>query len=250
MTLADVYEYHPIFSSHGLFVTGTDTGVGKTYVSTLLVREFRRLGIPVYGLKPLISGFQREGAKMERDDCELLKEATLEGTSEDYLTPKLREFAGGPLDAFAAALAPVSAARREGRRLDWLRLREETRLLVEECRFNSIVPIVEGAGGALVPLGNKVYMTDLIQSLSLSTVVVCRTALGTINHTLATLEVLESRGIPVSAVVASRNGFTGALEDVERSSLEELAEQMTGDWGFYLVETGGTELKDVRKMLG
>jgi dethiobiotin synthetase len=170
----------------GLFVTATDTGVGKTEVACALLGAARAAGLDAVGMKPAQSGV----ALGEPSDAE-----------------RLREACGGiePLEAicpysFAAPLAPAVAARVEGREVSFARVLEAARALA--ARHAAIV--VEGAGGLLVPLTERETYADLARALSLPVLVVARAGLGTVNHTALTVEALRRRGLPVAAIVLNR----------------------------------------------
>jgi len=170
----------------GLFVTATDTGVGKTEVACALLASARARGLDAVGLKPAQSG----AALGERSDAERLRDAC--GAAE-------------PLEAIcpyslAAPLAPAVAARIEGREISFARVLEAARALA--ARHAAIV--VEGAGGLLVPLTERETYADLAAALALPVVVVARAGLGTVNHTALTVEALRRRGLAVAAIVMNR----------------------------------------------
>lgn len=172
----------------GLFVTATDTGVGKTEVACALLRAARAAGLDAVGLKPAQSGH----AAGEPSDAE-----------------RLRAASGGvePLEAicpytFAAPLAPAAAARLEGREVSLARVVDAARALA--ARHAAVV--VEGAGGLLVPLTDRETYADLALALGLPVLLVARAGLGTVNHTALTVEALARRGIPLAGIVLNRTG--------------------------------------------
>jgi dethiobiotin synthetase len=172
----------------GLFVTGTDTGVGKTEVACALLEEARARGLDVVGMKPAQSGVGGEGPT----DAELLREAC-----------------GGvePLEAicpysFEAPLAPAVAARLAGVALSLERIEECARALA--ARHAAV--LVEGAGGILVPLTEERSYADLAARLGLPVLVVARAGLGTVNHTALTVEALLRRGLRLLGIVLDRCG--------------------------------------------
>ena len=169
----------------GLFVTGTDTGVGKTLVACALARALRARGVDLGVLKPAETGVGPAGPL----DALALREAAGAEDPIDEVCP----------EAFALPAAPAVAARAEGRKVDLGRIRDAAARLRARHRFL----LVEGAGGALVPLASGVHMLDLAGELELPALVVARGALGTINHTLLTLEALEARGLSLAGVVLS-----------------------------------------------
>ena len=193
---------HAIAAGRGFFVTGTDTGVGKTLVSTALVRALRARGIDAAGMKPVETGVGPAGPL-------------------DALA--LREAAGGadPLEdvcpeRFALPAAPSVAAEEEGRTVDLGRIRAA----FERLRARHACVIAEGAGGLLVPLAPGLDMADLARDLGLPLLVVTRAALGTINHTRLTLEAIAARGLALAGVVISHAG--GPLSAADARNLEAL----------------------------
>jgi dethiobiotin synthase len=162
----------------GVFVTGTDTGIGKTVVSAALVHRCRAYGAVRYW-KPIQTG------SPEDDDTSIVAELGECREAELYCTG-IR---------LPRPLSPHLSARIAGGRIE---LRE---VLAMAPTFDVCYPIVEGAGGVYVPLNDKELMIDLIAALKLRALIVARSGLGTINHTLLTLEALRSRAIDISGVV-------------------------------------------------
>ena len=188
----------------GLFITGTDTGVGKTYVAALVARQLAAEGRRVGVYKPAASGCRRVGRGIVCDDAVALWEA-----------------AGrpGPLwrvcpQRFLAPLAPHLAARAEGKRLGAKLLRTG----LDYWLRRSDVVLVEGAGGLLSPLGQQEYVADLAHDFGFPLIVVARNALGTINHTLQTLVAAAAfrEGLRVAGVVL--NNPAPAEDDRSRAS--------------------------------
>jgi dethiobiotin synthase len=163
----------------GLFVTGTDTGVGKTVVSAALLIRYRHDASLRYW-KPIQTGIE------EDDDTRTV----------EVLTGRPRAAVVEERVRLPRPLSPHLAARLDGRRIGL-----EPLLAVAATQASSEHWIVEGAGGILVPINESALMVDLIAALALPTIVVARSTLGTINHTLLTLEVLRARLIIVAGVV-------------------------------------------------
>jgi dethiobiotin synthetase len=159
--------------SRGLFITGTDTEVGKTYVAALIARSLRAGGHRVGVYKPAASGCREVEGDLLSDDALLLWEAAGRPGELDRVCPQ----------RFRAALAPHLAAREEGKKLDPDLLRTG----IEYWRARSDIILVEGAGGLMSPLGDEEYVADLAYDLGFPLVIVARNSLGTINHTLQTL---------------------------------------------------------------
>jgi dethiobiotin synthetase len=172
---------------NGLFVTGTDTGVGKTVVAAGIVCALRARGRSVGVAKPVQSG------ALTLDpggDAMLLKRWTKVAESPGELAPF----------CFAAPLAPSVAAELEDRRIDRAELLEYVNAIA--ARYEAIV--VEGAGGLLVPLGDDWTIADLVRDLALPLLVVARAGLGTVNH--AALTVRAARGLGLEPVGVVLNG--------------------------------------------
>jgi len=194
----------------GVFVTGTDTGVGKTVVACAIVRALRARGIAVGAIKPIETGVGPGGPA-------------------DAIA--LREAAGGvdPLadvcpQAFALAAAPEVAARAERRAVDLAAIDAAFGRLRAQREFL----VAEGAGGLLVPIAASFSMADLAARLGLPLVVVARAALGTINHTRLTLAAAHTRGLRVAGVVISHLG--GALPAADLANLALLREELGALW--------------------
>lgn len=175
----------------GLFVTGTDTDVGKTAVAVAIVRQLRRnmsrpgLRIGVY--KPAASGVASAG--LLDSDAARLWEAAGRPLSIASVCPQM----------FAAAISPPRSSRAEGRSIDERLLRTG----FEPWRDASDVVVVEGAGGLFSPLGDAVLNADLARDLGLPLVLVDAARLGAIGRTLAVAEAARARGLRLAAVVLS-----------------------------------------------
>jgi len=151
-----------------LFITGTDTGAGKTVLTALLTRFLRERGVHAAALKPICSG--------GRADTRALH-AAMDGTlTLDEINPW----------HFRAPVAPVLAARKENRRVKLSQVLAHTRAL--QKRFD--VVLVEGAGGLLSPLGENFNSRDLILALCATPIIVAQNKIGVVNHVLLTLEAL------------------------------------------------------------
>lgn len=174
----------------GIFVTGTDTGVGKTVVAGMLAAWCRSRGVDVGVMKPVASGLVRGRAGEPpriSEDARYLKACARSQDIHSLMTPY----------ALRAPIAPMAAAERDGRRI-----RPEVILgayHVLASRHDAMV--VEGVGGLLVPLSARLDVAGLIARLGLAALVVARPGLGTLNHTLMTLECLRRRRIRLAGVV-------------------------------------------------
>lgn len=174
-----------------LFVTATGTDIGKTYVSSLLLRQLKARGLNALGLKPVLSGYDESSAK-DSDPARLL-EAIGEAATPDAIATI------SPW-RFAAPLSPDMAARVEGRTLPY---DEMVAFCAETAGRHEGPLLVEGVGGVMVPLDDSHTVLDWMTDLGFPAVLVAGTYLGTISHTLTALEVLNARSIPVRAVILS-----------------------------------------------
>ena len=170
----------------GLFVTATDTGVGKTEICCALLRARRRGGLDLVALKPAQSGH----VPGEASDAERLREAMDRAEPLEAVCPY----------TFAAPLAPAVAARLEGKELSFARVLEGARALA--ARHAAV--LVEGAGGLFTPLTARETYADLAVALGLPVLVVARAGLGTVNHSVLTVEALRARGLAVAGLVLNR----------------------------------------------
>ena len=170
-----------------LLVTGTDTGVGKTVIAAALILELRARGVRAIGFKPVETGVNAGDVA----DSEVL--AAAGGVDEPLVAPLLR---------LAEPLAPAVAAHRAGTALEPAAVVGRLRAL----RERGYTVVVEGAGGLLVPLAWTLTALDLAADERLTAVVVSRAGLGTLNHTLLTVEVLRRRGVAVGGVVLNGRG--------------------------------------------
>jgi dethiobiotin synthetase len=173
------------------FVTATGTEIGKTYVTAALTRLARESGRRVRALKPVVSGFAPEDLAAS-DPGILLAAAGLPATALDVITPW----------RFRAALSPDMAAAREGRSIDFEALLRFSRAGLAGPEE---IVLIEGVGGAMVPLDERHTVLDWIQALGIPALVVAGSYLGTISHSLTTLAALRQRGVPVRALVLSES---------------------------------------------
>jgi dethiobiotin synthetase len=173
----------------GLFITGTDTGVGKTLVTAGLVRYARKLGIGCVAVKPVETGCVIRAGSLFPEDGAFLRQASGEALSLDECAPY----------RFSIPASPARAAAMEGSRLFVSDLVEHV-LTVSDSHD---LVVVEGAGGLMVPIEEKLMMIDLVERLGYPVVLVAKSGLGTINHTLLSVEALRQREIDIAGIVLS-----------------------------------------------
>ncbi|MDB4405908.1 MAG: dethiobiotin synthase [Verrucomicrobiales bacterium] len=163
----------------GIFVTGTDTHIGKTYVSALIIEELRKGGVSAVGLKPVSSG--------SREDAHRLWEASGGAVDLDVLNPV----------HYNTPVAPYTAGQIEGPAL----LVEEMVVRVHSAREGFDFALVEGAGGWEVPLGKGFGIPELARELKFPVLVVAANWLGAINHTLLTVKAVQASGLECLGVI-------------------------------------------------
>ncbi|MBY0268711.1 MAG: dethiobiotin synthase [Burkholderiales bacterium] len=177
-------------SARGVFVAGTDTGVGKTLVACALLRGFAARGLRVAGMKPVAAGAVRRRGVWHNDDVAQLRAAANVGAPLAAVNPY----------CFAPPVAPHIAAQEA---------RAAIRMSVIEKSYarlgrNADLVVVEGVGGLLVPLGRRLNAVAIPLRLDLPVVLVVGLRLGCLNHALLTVEALQARGIRLAGWIANR----------------------------------------------
>jgi dethiobiotin synthetase len=194
----------------GLFITGTDTGIGKTLVAAAIARWFSLRGHRVGVSKPIASGCVKRREGLVSEDAEFLAHAADSPHSLEMICPQ----------TFEAPLAPAEAAAIAKTSVDWSAVQRS----MDTIARDSDVMIVEGAGGVIVPLDAKTTVLDLIVSLKLPAIIVARPNLGTINHTVLTIDRLRAAGVTVAGVVINRypTDSVGLAEETSPRWIEKL----------------------------
>ncbi|MCA9039107.1 MAG: dethiobiotin synthase [Planctomycetaceae bacterium] len=197
----------------GLFITGTDTGVGKTWITGTIARQLLQQDELTVGLyKPVCSGAERrDDGTLCWPDLEHLYSALKEKYSREHICPQL----------FEAPLAPPVAAAAEGTQVDAELLLSG----VDWWRSRVDLLVIEGVGGWYCPLTETEMVADYVTTLGYPVVIVARLGLGTINHTLLTLEAVRARRLSVAGVVLNE-----AVSLADDASIETNAEEIE-KWG-------------------
>lgn len=167
----------------GLFVTGTDTEIGKTHVTCMIAQSIQRRGLKVGAYKPACSGL----AESHPSDVDRLAAVLTEEHPADRICPQV----------FQAPVAPAEAAKLEGQVVDNQLLRDGTLSWSGLCD----ILLVEGAGGWLSPMSDHDTVADVASDLGFPVIVVAANRLGTINHTLLTIESVRARNLPLAGVI-------------------------------------------------
>jgi dethiobiotin synthetase len=175
----------------GFFVTGTDTGVGKTIITAALILAVSRLGFKTGGMKPVETGCLQEGNALVPSDGMFIKTVARMEENIDLVSPC----------RFLNPLAPLAASEREGVSVDLEKIRKAYDTLSE--KYDAI--IIEGIGGLLVPITRDYFVSNLARELGFPIIVVSKPGLGTINHTMLTVNYAVKEGIIVAGIIINYN---------------------------------------------
>lgn len=195
----------------GLFVTGTDTGVGKTYVSAGIATALRYRNVDVGVMKPAETGCRMRSGRLVPRDALLLMKSALVRDPLSLVNPY----------RFRNPLAPSVAAERVGKKIDADKILKAFHALRERHDFM----IVEGAGGIMVPLSEHYTYLDLARTMGLPVLIVARPGLGTINHTLLTIAALKGRNIAIAGIVINHalDRKPGLAEETSPAVIEKMS---------------------------
>jgi dethiobiotin synthetase len=174
----------------GLFITATDTGVGKTVVASAIARSLSLQGHRVGVCKIAATGCIKQDDQLISEDAQMLSRAIGDRFPLETICP-IR---------YLEPLAPAVAADRAGIPLDWSLLQQS----LDTIQSQSDMLIIEGVGGIMVPMDDRHMVLDVARWLGLPTLVVTRAGLGTINHTLLTLNALRSASVRIAGIVMNR----------------------------------------------
>jgi dethiobiotin synthetase len=193
----------------GLFITGTDTGVGKTVIAAAIANWFRRRKNRVAVCKIAATGCENRREGLVSEDAEYLAHWADASFPLDVICPQ----------CYAEPLAPAVAAQRANQPLDWSTIQRSLNLMTPA----SDVIIIEGVGGLMVPMDEKSTVLDVAVWLKLPVVIVARANLGTINHTLLTISALRAAGAAVAGVVINRYPAEnpGVAEETNPGAIEK-----------------------------
>ena len=189
------------------FITGTDTGVGKTFVTCALLHTLKAQSIAAIGMKPIAAGAEPSPDGLQNEDIEALREASGVKLASEDLNCYL----------MAEAIAPHIAAANEDIDIDLDVIRQRFDQLTELAD----VVLVEGVGGFIVPLGDSINTADLAQDLDLPVILVVGMRLGCLNHALLTQEAILARGLTLAGWVANQIDPYMAELDANIEALEE-----------------------------
>lgn len=199
-----------------IFITGTGTEVGKTFVAASLIRHLRQMGRSVEAIKPVVSGFDSDHPAAS-DPAILLNALGFPAT-----LPNIERISPW---RFRAAMSPDAAARQENRRID---VAEVVAFCQSAIKQRQEILLIEGVGGIMVPLNEQRTILDVMMALQLPLILVAGSYLGTISHTLTALDALFRRDLSVLAVIVSETpGATVPLAETV-AAIGRFAEPVIG----------------------
>ncbi len=169
-----------------IFITGTDTNVGKTYITAGIAVTLRKMGIDIGVMKPFAAGIaQKNGFKSE--DIEILSKAAQVNDPEKLVNPQF----------FPISASPYTAWKK-------LKIKPKIPTILQSFRKLSNLHemlLVEGMGGVMTPILNNYYVTNLIKEMKIPTIIITRSKVGTVNHTIMTVKSCEKFKIPIKGII-------------------------------------------------
>jgi len=189
------------------FIAGTDTDVGKTYIAAGLARHLKLEGYDVGIMKPYAAGLHKN-QPYKSQDVEILANAAMVNDSDELINPYF----------FTIPASPFTAAKQ-------LQISIDNNLVLESFKkLSSLheIMLVEGMGGILTPIFKNYFITNLIQDLGLDTIIVTRTRIGTVNHTLLTCKICERFDISIKGIIINDFDSTGYNANNLKNDLEDL----------------------------
>jgi len=191
------------------FITGTDTDVGKTWIIAGLARAFRNMGINIGIMKPFAAGtLQKTGFKSK--DIEILSRAAKVNDPENLVNPQF----------FPIPASPYTAMKNSE-----VHVKVNVDLILQNFKKLSSIHdsiLVEGMGGIMTPILKNYYVTNLINDLNLETIIVTRTRIGTLNHTIMTCKMAKKYGIHVRGIIINQIDLDGYDVDVLKDDIEDV----------------------------
>ncbi|MBI5237399.1 MAG: dethiobiotin synthase [Deltaproteobacteria bacterium] len=193
------------------FITGTDTGIGKTFVTALIASGLKSMGLNVGVMKPVETGCRRISGKPAPLDAITLKQAACSPLPLNLICPY----------AFNAPLSPHIASRLEGKRIELRTIKKG----FGEIQKQSNIVLVEGAGGMMTALTQKKTMLDLAAYLGLPLIIIAPNRLGAVNHALLCIEAARKRGLRIEGIILNR---PDARKDLSQRYNKESIESISG----------------------
>ncbi len=189
------------------FITGTDTDVGKTYITAGLASAFRKRGINIGVMKPFAAGTP-QNIGFKSSDSEILMKAAQVNDPEQLVNPQF----------FPIPASPFTATESLGSKVDIELVLDSFKKLLQ---LHDMM-LVEGMGGILTPIQKNYFVTNLIKDMNLHTIIVTRTKIGTVNHTLMTCNMCENYGLKVQGIIINNFDSDGYAPNELKRDLEKL----------------------------
>lgn len=214
-----------------VFVTGTDTEVGKTFISVGLMEQFKQQGLTVAGMKPVASGCEITSEGLRNSDALALQQHANVELAYELMNPY----------AFEPAIAPHIAAQQSATNIDINVLTNN----YQQIQSQADVVVVEGAGGWLVPLNEKQTLADLAVELNLPVVLVVGIRLGCINHALLSVKAIEQSGLTLLGWVANHVDKRSESDDIINTLKQSINEPCLGEVPYLTAGQQATEFLDL-----
>lgn len=197
-----------VLRERGIFVTGTDTGVGKTLVAAGIASLLQSTGMDVGVMKPVATGGKRLSEKLVSEDAILMMEAARSKDAYSLINPV----------CLPSLMAPIVASKVDRLHVEWETIWSAYKTLRQRHKHL----IVEGVGGLLVPITDSLCVADMAHKMKLPVLIVSRPTLGTINHTLLTIEVARKRRLRIKGVIfnSTRMGSDTLMVDTNKAEIE------------------------------
>lgn len=214
--------------SKGIFITATGTDVGKTFISSLIVKKLARAGVNIGYYKAALSGAeQRDGKRIAGDAHYVYKTAALTGDPNNAVSY-----------IFTPSVSPHLAARMANIQIEMETIKQDFHAKLKKHSFL----LMEGSGGIICPIStqknNRIFLTDIIKTLDLSIIIVADAGLGTINSTMLTVYYAKSQGIHIQAILLNRYDPRNAVHRDNKEMISEMSDIPT-----YLCENHCTDLE-------
>lgn len=207
----------------GIFITATGTDIGKTYISALIVKKLREIGLNCGYYKPALSGDSYP------NDCEyVLKVAGIKNPAKDYVSY-----------IFKPAVSPHLASQIENNPIQLEKIQSDYNRIKSEYDYL----LVEGAGGIVCPFGENLLLPDIIKALKLNIIIVASATLGTINSCVLTAEYAQNHGININGIILNNYDETDFMQVDNKNMVEKL----TGIPVIATIKKNSKEISDISK---
>ncbi len=199
----------------GLFITGTGTGIGKTYLTQRLLQLDRLLEKCLTASKPIISGWPQADQDIQRTDTGILLQAQQKSVTQENIA------ACSPW-RYTLPLTPSMAAQKEGKIIDQKQLNQYCQKNFADAKKAQQIHLMEGVGGVMAPIGQRFTVLDWLEQLHCPCILVTGSYLGTLSHTLTAIAVLKSKGLEIMAVLVNETPESNVSLNETKACLQEM----------------------------